>query len=173
MRCRCRPQTGEIVEFPPCLPGFEDVSMIDMSTIVLAQVKNLRRALVRALAPKLAEDGIGTVQFAVLRELALDGPTSQIVLSRSIEQDPAATARALEALEDRGWIAREVSSSDRRQKEARLTAEGREVLARVARTHEAFAGKLDAALSNDEREQFVGLCEKLIRAVGEPGGEAA
>lgn len=130
----------------------------------------LRRVIARAAAAAFAEHSVGTAQVSVMRELGRVGSASQATLARTLAQDPAALGRGLDALESLGWVRREVSATDRRQKEASLTDEGKRALRRLNRAYDALTARIDDALTDSERERFVALSEKIIAALSDEGG---
>ena len=119
-----------------------------------------------------APHDVGTTQASVMRELGRVGHASQASLARTIVQDPAALARAIDVLEARGWVRRIASTADRRQKEVRLTDEGERAVERIDESYAALTTRIDAALTAEERELFASLADKMIAALA-PGAEAS
>ncbi len=74
------------------------------------------RALRMALDAKLVRYGITFRQWQVLACLALEGETSQVKLAELIGVEGPTLVRILDRMEHKGWIKRNVSSRDRRQK---------------------------------------------------------
>ncbi len=74
------------------------------------------RALRMALDAKLVRYGITFRQWQVLACLALEGKTSQVKLAELIGVEGPTLVRILDRMEHKGWIKRNVSSRDRRQK---------------------------------------------------------
>ena len=74
------------------------------------------RALRKALDAELGHYGITFTQWQVLAGLALKGETSQVKLAELIGVEGPTLVRTLDRMEQKGWIKRKVSSSDRRQK---------------------------------------------------------
>jgi MarR family transcriptional regulator, transcriptional regulator for hemolysin len=74
------------------------------------------RALRMALDAKLGRYGITFRQWQILASLALEGKLSQVKLAGLIGVEGPTLVRILDRMEQKGWIKRNVSSSDRRQK---------------------------------------------------------
>lgn len=64
-------------------------------------------------------------------------------------------------LQHEGWLVREAVENDRRATRLRLTDDGRERFAGMARTHEGWVVELLSALSRDEQRQLHALLGKL------------
>ncbi len=74
------------------------------------------RALRMALDAKLVRYGITFRQWQVLACLALEGKISQVKLAELIGVEGPTLVRILDRMEHKGWIKRNVSLRDRRQK---------------------------------------------------------
>ena len=74
------------------------------------------RALRMSLDAKLVRYGITFRQWQVLACLALEGAISQVKLAELIGVEGPTLVRILDRMEHTGWIKRNVSSRDRRQK---------------------------------------------------------
>lgn len=74
------------------------------------------RALRKALDAELGHYGITFSQWQVLASLALDGETSQVRLAELTGVEGPTMVRLLDRMEQKGWIKRNVSFRDRRQK---------------------------------------------------------
>lgn len=138
----------------------------------MAHFVELRRVIARAATAAFTKHKVGAAQVSVMRELGRVGSASQACLARTLAQDPAALGRGLDALESLGWVHREVSTTDRRQKEASLTPEGKRALRRLNRAYDTLTERIDNALTERERECFVALSEKIITALNGEESEA-
>jgi DNA-binding MarR family transcriptional regulator len=141
--------------------------MISMSTDLIQSIVRLRRALTRAAATAFAGSGVGPRQLGVLRELRRAGPLLQVDLARSTATDPAGLMRAIDALEERGWVERSSSEQDRRCKRVSLTPRGKLALEELDVTYEPLRALAQGALTPAERRQFSALAEKLASAFEE------
>lgn len=132
---------------------------------IIEALRILRRALPRAASTVFAKAGVSASQVMVLRELRRAGAVSQVELSRATATDPAATMRAVDLLEDRGWVQRSSSESDRRRKLVSLTAHGRRALLKLDPDYEALNALLNSGLTRRERELFFTMARKLAAAI--------
>jgi DNA-binding MarR family transcriptional regulator len=118
---------------------------------------------IQELAILLRPIGITPEQYHVLRVLddaAADGLACSAVAGRSVSGDPDVT-RLLDRLEKHGWASRSRDAGDRRIVTARITAEGRELLRRVAEPVASLHEQQFAPLSADETRQLRGLIHKI------------
>lgn len=100
-------------------------------------------------------------QFAIMNLVALsDGPSQQQV-GASMELDPSGLISTIDELEERGWLERRHSSSDRRRHALHLTDAGSEKLAEGRRAARSRAEELTSPLSERERSILLGLLGKL------------
>ena len=81
--------------------------------------------------------------------------------------DKVQVSRAIGRLLERGLIQRKLSKEDRRRSELRLTADGRDIYARIVPRARAREARLLEALSREEAEKLDELVEKLHRRAGE------
>lgn len=109
------------------------------------------------------------VQSAILTVLRNGEEMDQLTLSTSVGIDRTSGADVIRRLERRGLITREPSEVDRRAKIVKITREGREFIARVqpmvARAQQRFVDPL----TEEEREEFQRLVNKLISANNDAG----
>lgn len=149
-----------------------------MSTNILDAIVQLRRAAARAAAVTFTGD-LSARQGAILRELRVSGPVSQIVLARATASDPAFVARMLERFERRGLVSRRRSKTDRRQMSVSLTARGKKALGPVDVAYERLMRVAQESLSRDERRTFVRLATKVgasletVASQGASGSESS
>lgn len=135
----------------------------------------LRRSFTRAATAAFAGTGVGPKQFVVLRELRRLGKASQADLARATFTNPAAMMRAIDALEERGWVLRSSCEDDRRRKHVSITPEGRRALRGLDVAYEAMRSLANGALSAGERRQLRDLAAKVAgvlepAAAGAPAG---
>jgi DNA-binding MarR family transcriptional regulator len=83
-------------------------------------------------------------------------------LGTLLETSGATTSQLLGAMEERGWLRREILPEDRRRHQVTLTLAGRDVVARMEqRRRERFARVL-AELTGQERAQLVAIAKRLV-----------
>jgi DNA-binding MarR family transcriptional regulator len=118
----------------------------------------------QALAPLKLEPR----EFALLRAVgAAEGQTQQAIGERL--QIPASRMVAfVDALEGRGLLERRPNLKDRRARALHLTPAGREVLERAFALALAYERDLCAELQGAEREQLLGLLQRIADRLGLP-----
>lgn len=134
-------------------------------------ILNTAARLSDLLASACADEGLTPTQARLLRTLVDDVPQGR--LAEQLALDPARISALTGELERRGLLERVPSRSDRRQRHARLTPQGTEVVRRIGARLVAGSPleRLDAA----EREQLVRLLGRAVddrsdspQVVGEP-----
>jgi DNA-binding MarR family transcriptional regulator len=101
-------------------------------------------------------------QFAIMNLVELaDGPSQQQV-GAAMELDPSGLIGTIDELEERGWLERRRSSSDRRRHSLFLTAAGSDKLAEGRQAASARAEELTSPLSERERATLLNLLRKLL-----------
>lgn len=126
-------------------------------------VRQVRDGLARWIEQDLAAHGhpLNLSQFLVLRKLDLLGPMSAIDLSRAIDHNPGAMTRLLDRLEGQGYLRRAPVPGDRRSLRIELTTAGAALSHELRTSAERAAAHALRNLSASEREQFVGLLERV------------
>ncbi|MBU2957935.1 MarR family winged helix-turn-helix transcriptional regulator [Paracoccus sp. 1_MG-2023] len=81
-------------------------------------------------------------------------------------------SRAVTLLRERGWITAETSDADTRAKQLYPTEEGRRVLARIEGRVLQRQSEVFGVLTEEERDQFLTLCRKVILGGGLMATEA-
>lgn len=112
-----------------------------------------------------AEGDLTMQQYNVLRILRGAGDTGLATLEvaeRMLERTPGIT-RLLDRLEDKGLIARERSTSDRRQVTARITRAGRDVLGKLDAPFDRLDEEVLSDFSQAELRTLIRLLERLHR----------
>ncbi|MGD8320365.1 MAG: MarR family transcriptional regulator [Gemmatimonadota bacterium] len=119
----------------------------------------------RAVAGKVQEYGLTTPQFGVLEALHHLGPLSLGELADKLLVTGGNVTYVMDRLEEQGLAYRERSPSDRRIIQAKLTHEGKALIARVFPEHGAYIEKLAGNLSVEEQDVARTLLKKLGRAI--------
>lgn len=112
----------------------------------------------------LAAHAMTPRQYHVLRMLrgaGAEGLSHADIGRRLVARAPDVT-RLMDQLEERRWISRTPSASDRRIVIHRLTARGRAMLVTVAAPLGAFYRDLEDSLGTKASAQLIALCERLI-----------
>ena len=121
-------------------------------------------ALRHRLVELLASAGEVTMQqynvLRILRGAGPDGLPTLEIAERMIERSPGVT-RLLDRLEKRGLVRRERSAQDRRQVFCRISAEGRELLARLDEPMNDLDEQSLGALSDEQVQLLIELLNKI------------
>lgn len=112
----------------------------------------------------LAEFGIIGPQFGMLVILREMGPLTQSELGAQMAIDKATMVRFIDALEERKYLTRATSASDRRAKFLQLTPSGRQALNRMDEVRRRAENEVLSPLSAAEREQLRRIAHKMINA---------
>lgn len=123
-----------------------------------------------------------------LRETGLSGPRWGLLLRLLAEEKRGVTdgmspthlsqcqnvskntiSALIGGLEDQGLVARELNQEDKRVFRIRLTESGRQTVCETAPDHIAFLNEIAKGLTTKEREQLIGLLEKLHRSLQSVG----
>lgn len=107
------------------------------------------------------------VQYAALCAVRDHPGIDQATVAGLVAYDRATLGKVVDRLESRGLVLRTTSSTDRRARELRITAEGI-ALIKAAQPHiDALQPDILAGLDQNEREIFVALLEKITMAGNE------
>lgn len=115
----------------------------------------------RALAARLAPEGITFRQCQVLGILALENQLSQHEFCDRLHLEPPTVAGILDRMERDGWIERSVDPADRRKRIVRAAAAARPVWSRILACAQQTRTEATAGLSSDELNQLRDLLERV------------
>jgi MarR family transcriptional regulator, lower aerobic nicotinate degradation pathway regulator len=125
----------------------------------------LARATGYRLGAALAGLGMRTHEFAVLHHLHDAGPLSQQQLGGALRINPSNLVGLLDALQADGLVVRPRDPADRRRHLVGLTPAGERRLTHAKRAAATAEQDLLSPLSDEEREQFRHLLERLATHV--------
>ncbi len=121
----------------------------------------------KAVAGRVQEYGLTVPQFGVLEALYHLGPLSLGDLADKLLVTGGNITYVMDRLELMGLVARDRSEQDRRVVMARLTPEGRALIAKVFPDHARFIAHLTRHLTPVQQEQLRGLLRQLGRGIQE------
>jgi DNA-binding MarR family transcriptional regulator len=131
-------------------------------------------AVARRFRQTLAPLALEPRDFSLLRAVAAREGSSQQAIAESLHIPASRMVAFVDGLEARGLLERHVNSEDRRARALHLTADGRELLARAFTLAAELERDLCTDLSDDEREQLLGLLARVAARLGlVPGVHAA
>lgn len=121
----------------------------------------------KAIAARVQEYGLTPPQFGTLEALYHLGPLSLGELADKLLVTGGNVTYVMDRLEDQGLVYRFRRPDDRRVIQAKLTAEGRELVAEVFPGHASFIEHLSRHLETEEQEQAADLLKKLGTGIAE------
>ena len=119
----------------------------------------------KAIAMKVQEYDLTVPQFGTLEALYHLGPLSLGELADKLLVTGGNVTYVMDRLESRGLVARFRSEDDRRVVHARLTAEGRDLVARVFPGHAEYVEHLCRHLDDGDQEDLRRLLKELGRGI--------
>src|SRR4051812_18695604 len=124
-------------------------------------IMKAHRTLQRLATRSIEASDVGLSDFAVLEMLLHKGPQPVSEIGRRIELTSGAITTAVDRLEERGLVTREVHEHDRRARIVRLTPRGREHAAKVFARHKTAMDAAARGISKTERALLIRLLKKL------------
>ena len=121
----------------------------------------------KAIATKVQEYGLTTPQFGTLEALYHLGPLSLGELADKLLVTGGNVTYVMDRLEDQGLVYRFRRPDDRRVIQAKLTPEGRELVADVFPGHASYVEHLSRHLSAEEQAQLADMLKKLGTGIQE------
>ena len=130
-------------------------------------IRRAHQVSVAVFMEETAGFDVTPVQFAILNALLVDPGEDQVTLARKVAFDPATFGSVIARLEGRGWVRREPDAADRRRKLLWVTPQGAEAAQKMKRAVAKVQQRILEPLSPVEREQLVGLLERLVAGHGD------
>ena len=131
-------------------------------------IRRLQQISVSIFSEKMKAEGIDLTspQFAALAILEENPGIDQATLAGMIALDRPTIGGVIERLAGKGLVERRTSETDRRAKRLNLTQAGMDMVRRMRPLVVASQSKILEGLSEDEKEQFIALADKIsIRPV--------
>ena len=119
----------------------------------------------KAIACKIQEYGLTPPQFGIIEALHHLGPLSLGELADKLLVTGGNITYVMDRLEEQGLVYRERSPRDRRIIQAKLTHDGKALIASVFPSHGSYVEELSGHLEPEEQEMLRGLLKKLGRAI--------
>jgi DNA-binding MarR family transcriptional regulator len=123
-----------------------------------------------AIAGEVMEPGLTPKHFGCLAVIVADGPLSQQELGERLRVDRTTIVALVDELERRGFLARRRNPSDRRAYALEATPAGRRWRERTEAQLADAEARILAALEPEERDQLIGLLQKLVYGAHRSGG---
>lgn len=117
----------------------------------------------RAVENQLRKCGLHRGEHRMLLHLSrCDHTPSQKELAEKFEISPAAVAVCLKKLENSGYIIRNSSNKDNRQKEIAITEKGREIVNFSRAVFEYVDGIEFNSISDEEKQSLYAILDKIL-----------
>jgi MarR family transcriptional regulator, lower aerobic nicotinate degradation pathway regulator len=124
-------------------------------------IRRAHQTSMAIFAEELAAYEVTALQFAILQALVDEPGADQITVAQRVALDAATSGSVIMRLEERGWLRREPSATDRRRKLLWLTAEGEKFALEMKKPARKVQQRLLDALTETEREQLVMLLKRV------------
>ncbi|MCB0114253.1 MAG: MarR family transcriptional regulator [Caldilineaceae bacterium] len=146
--------------------GIQDVHGVEM----LRLIKMAANAYDIILADRMREEEVSEPRWRMLLRLWMEEQSgsetlSPTQLSHAQRLSKNTISAHLRALEEQGFIARQLDADDLRQFRIRLTDSGRDLIRRSTPGHMTFLNQLTADLSPSEVDALQQLLHKLHRSI--------
>ena len=138
---------------------------------VFTRMHMLLRHLKQTRHAKLAAHGLEDYEYLTLHFLGGCGPEYRATpgeIAAWQQMSPSGITGRLDALENRGFIRRIPSPTDRRKVIVELTQEGRRAWLSTFNPQTNEEAKVLAALDPAEQEQFDGMLRRMMQAIDRP-----
>jgi DNA-binding MarR family transcriptional regulator len=145
---------------PPPIPGLAK-ELVSNSGFLLARLGVAFKA--RALA-RLDAEGFEAHQYSLLAVLGEGRRQTQAAVAEMLGLDPSRLVALLDSLEERGLVARERDTQDRRRHVVSITPAGRRQLQRLRVVAKKLEDELLAPLTPQDRVAFHELLVQLTNA---------
>lgn len=119
------------------------------------------RALSRHAEASIASSRLGLSDFAVLELLLHKGPQRVNDIGRRVNLTSGSITTAVDRLEARGWVVRQLDDADRRSRIIRLTTAGHALIVDVFARHAITLETASSGLTKAERRTLIALLKKL------------
>ena len=124
------------------------------NTCLCLGLRRAARAVSRRFDSGFRAVGLNSGQFSMLTAISGMQPVGMQALAENLAMDRTTVTAALKPLHRRGLVAIDVSPTDLRGRDARLTARGRALLARAIPLWQQLQAEADAALPGAEAKSL-------------------
>ena len=124
-------------------------------------IRRAHQTSMAIFAEELGSYEVTSLQFAIMQTLVDEPGSDQITIAQRVALDAATSGSIIMRLEERGWLRREASPTDKRRKLLWLTPEGEKHAMDMKKYAKKVQLRLLSNLSDTERVQFVVLLKKV------------
>jgi DNA-binding MarR family transcriptional regulator len=140
--------------------------MVEIHNMAGHLVRRLNQISVAIFADRMAAAGVELtpVQFAALSAIDARPGIAQAALAGAIAYDQTTLGGVIDRLEQKGFVAREVSPTDRRARVLTVTGAGQALLAQVRPVVRDLQSDILSGLDEAETAQLLALLKKTTDA---------
>jgi MarR family transcriptional regulator, lower aerobic nicotinate degradation pathway regulator len=124
-------------------------------------IRRAHQTSMAIFAEELSDFEVTALQFAIVQALLDEPGADQITVAQRVALDAATSGSVIMRLEERGWLRREPSPSDKRRKLLWLTLEGENAAMQMKKPAKKVQQRLMQSLSEEQRAQFVALLKRI------------
>lgn len=124
-------------------------------------IRRAHQTSMAIFAEELGAYEVTSLQFAILQALINEPGADQITLAQLVALDAATAGSVILRLEERGWLRREASPTDKRRKLLWLTSEGEKMAIEMKKPAKKVQQRLLNHLTDDERLQLLSLLKRV------------
>jgi DNA-binding MarR family transcriptional regulator len=140
-------------------------SSFDFSQAPGYLIRRAHQTSMAIFAEELAPYEVTALQFAILQALVDEPGADQITVAQRVALDAATSGSVIMRLEERGWLRREPSPTDKRRKLLWLTEQGTKMALEMKKPAKKVQQRLLEALTEAERLQFVAMLKRISSIV--------
>lgn len=137
---------------------------------IITAINRLSKRLAQWYDRQLADLDVSAGEWNVLQSLARQPAAAPLTPSRLAEASgiaPSSMTHRLDRMVDRGLVTRDPDPDNRTRVLVRLSAAGRNLFAMAILDSNMVESDLTASLSDRQKEQLIGLLDRLIRGLDE------
>lgn len=124
-------------------------------------IRRAHQTSMAIFAEELAAYEVTALQFAIMQTLVDEPGADQITVAGRVALDAATSGSVIMRLEERGWLRRVASPTDKRRKLLWLTAEGEKAAMEMKKPAKKVQQRLLSALTAEEQLQFVAMLKRI------------
>ncbi len=124
-------------------------------------IRRAHQTSMAIFAEELGGYEVTSLQFAIVQALVDEPGADQISIAQRVALDAATSGSVIMRLEERGWLRREASPTDKRRKLLWLTPTGQKMALEMKKPARKVQQRLLSTLTDDERQQLVSLLKRV------------
>jgi MarR family transcriptional regulator, lower aerobic nicotinate degradation pathway regulator len=124
-------------------------------------IRRAHQTSMAVFAEELGGYEVTALQFAIMQTLVDEPGADQITVAQRVALDAATAGSVIIRLEERGWLRRAPSATDKRRKLLWLTAEGEKFALEMKKPARKVQQRLLAALTEAEQAHFLQMLKKI------------